>query len=323
MLIYIVLFLSLLGLLLIYMRLAEKFDIVDRPNHRSSHAYTTLRGGGVIIFLAIIAGLLLEPAGKHFFYLGVSIVAVVGFSDDLFSVSRIARLVFHLVAIGVILYDLEMTFSPWILPVILVVAVGILNAYNFMDGINGISGLYSMVFLFTTYYINHNLVYFIEDYFLLFPLVAILVFGFFNFRKEARLFMGDVGSTTLAYLTLYLIGLMVVQFDDWSFVFFMTIYGVDSVLTILLRIKWKENIFEAHRSHLYQLLANEIGMNHIHISLIYAALQLTINMVVLLNYQIYQMPILLLAVFILVPVVLAYSVTRYWIYLHLAKSDHA
>jgi UDP-N-acetylmuramyl pentapeptide phosphotransferase/UDP-N-acetylglucosamine-1-phosphate transferase len=305
------------------MRLAEKFDIVDRPNHRSSHAYTTLRGGGVIIFLAIIAGLLLEPADKYLFYFGISIVAVIGFSDDLFSVSRIPRLVFHLIAIGLLLYNLELNLSVWMLILVLIIAVGILNAYNFMDGINGISGLYSLVFLLTTYYVNNRLTYFIEDYFILFPLISILVFGIYNFRKAARLFMGDVGSTTIAYLTLYLIGLMIVQFKDWSFVFFMTIYGVDSVLTIVLRIKAKENIFQAHRSHLYQLLANEIGMNHIHIAMIYAVLQLVINIVVILNYQVYHMPILLLAIFILVPIILTYGLIRYWIYHRLLKSDHA
>ena len=155
----------------------------------------------------------------------------------------------------------------------LIVCTGIINAYNFMDGINGITGGYSLVILAALAYINKEVVTFVEADFIYTVICSVLVFCFFNFRKKAKCFAGDVGSVSIAFILLFLIGRLIIETEDFSWIVLLSVYGVDSVLTIIHRLMLHENIGLPHRKHLYQIMANELKIPHVMVSSIYMAVQ--------------------------------------------------
>ena len=102
---------------------------------------------------------------------------------------------------------------------------------------------------------------------------SVLVFCFFNFRKRAKCFAGDVGSVSIAFILLFLIGRLIIQTGDFSWIVLLSVYGVDSVLTIIHRLMLHENIGLPHRKHMYQIMANELKVPHVVVSSIYMAVQ--------------------------------------------------
>ena len=134
----------------------------------------------------------------------------------------------------------------WIVLVALIVCVGITNAYNFMDGINGITGGYSLAVLAPLVYLNAK-DGFIEMSYLYIIGLSLIVFCFFNFRKKAKCFAGDVGSITIAFILLFALGRLILQTGDFAYIIFLAVYGADSILTICHRIQLHENLGEAHR----------------------------------------------------------------------------
>ena len=152
-----------------------------------------------------------------------------------------------------------------------------------MDGINGITGVYSVVALAALAYVNAQVYHFVDNKLIYFSLMAVMVFNWFNFRKKARCFAGDVGSVTIAFLIVFLLGKLIIETGNFGYILFLGVYGVDSVLTIVHRIILKENIFEAHRKHVYQIMANELRIPHLMVSLFYGALQLLVSIVVILS----------------------------------------
>lgn len=281
-------------LMLIYFRIADKYNIIDKPNHRSAHTEITLRGGGVVFplaFLLFIGSLffnnvsILEPQNCMVFGTGLFIIAIISFIDDIMDLSSKIRLVFHFISVTLLLYFINafQLLPFWIIPIAYILIIGILNAYNFMDGINGMTGLYSLVTLITLYYINEKIVLFTSPDFIIYPALASVVFLFFNFRKKAKCFMGDVGSMGIAFWILSLLGLLMIKTGEFKWILFLVVYGVETVLTIIERLRLKENIFDAHRRHLYQLLANDKKMDHRIISLFYAAIQLVFNVAIILS----------------------------------------
>ena len=159
----------------------------------------------------------------------------------------------------------------------LIVCVGATNVINFMDGINGITAGYSLAVLLPLFVLNNNL-HFVEPSFLIVAALGELVFCIFNFRPKgkAKCFAGDVGSIAIAFIMLFAIGRLVVQTQDVTYLIFLLVYGVDGCLTICHRILLHENLGEAHRKHAYQLMANELKMSHVTVSVIYMILQLAI-----------------------------------------------
>ena len=287
---YIIITILLFVLELIYFRIADKYNIIDKPNHRSSHTQITLRGGGIIFPIAFVlflvkfiffpqSDVLLTPFKYFIFGLGIILISTISFLDDILDLSSKIRLLFHFISVTLLIYFLGLfALVPiWLIPIIYIVIIGILNAYNFMDGINGITGLYSLVMLLTFYFINHYDAAFIDQDFILYPALACLVFLFFNFRKRAKCFAGDVGSMSIAFWVLALLGLLLIKTENYAYLLFMSVYGIEVVSTIIQRIKLKENIFEAHRHHLYQLLVNELKWSHLLVASIYAFWQLFIN----------------------------------------------
>lgn len=155
----------------------------------------------------------------------------------------------------------------------LIVGVGVMNAFNFMDGINGITGGYSMAVLVSLWYVNNYQIFFVDNDLIYIVFIALLVFNFFNFRIKAKCFSGDVGAVSIAFILIFILGMLIIK-TDLSYIAFLLVYGVDSVLTIVHRILLKENITEPHRMHLYQLLSNELKVPQLLVSTIYAVLQL-------------------------------------------------
>ncbi len=309
--------------ILIYFKIAKRYNIIDEPNHRSAHKEITLRGGGIIFPIAFLffTGKQLffnEGAvsfqnfdGHNFWFFGAGLLMISGisFADDLMDLSTKVRLVFHFAAVTFLLFFINafQLLPFWAIPVCYILIIGILNAYNFMDGINGISGLYSLVLLGSLFYVNEFVVPFVEDNFIIYPLLACLVFLFFNFRKKAKCFLGDIGSMGVAFWVVALFALLMFKTGEIKWILFMTVYGVETILTILERLRLKENIFEAHRRHLYQLLANDKNISHLIVSGGYVLIQLLINVLVIFSNWSDSVSFLV----ILLPAVISYLFIKY------------
>ena len=259
---------------LFYFRIADKCNIIDKPNERSSHTRITLRGGGIIFYFGVLAYFLTSHFEYPWFMLALTLITFISFVDDIRSTSQVLRLVFHFSAMALMFYQWGLFSLPWwTLLVALIVCTGIINAYNFMDGINGITGGYSLVVLVALAYINEAVVSFVEQDFILTVLCSVFVFNFFNFRKRAKCFAGDVGSVCIAFVLLFFIGKLVIRTEDFSWIILLVVYGVDSVLTIIHRLMLHENIGLPHRKHLYQIMANELKIPHVVVSSVYMLVQ--------------------------------------------------
>lgn len=262
---------------LFYFKVADKYNIIDKPNERSSHTRITLRGGGVIFYFGALVYFLTSGFEYPWFMLALTFVAIISFIDDIRSTSQKLRLVFHFSAMALMFYQWGLfSLSWWWIIIALIICTGIINAYNFMDGINGITGGYSLVVLLSLAYINEEVTPFVEQDLIYTVIMSVLVFCFFNFRKKARCFAGDVGSVSIAFILLFLLGKLIIQTGDFSWIILLSVYGVDSVLTIFHRLMLHENIGLPHRKHLYQLMANELRIPHVAVSVIYMVLQFLI-----------------------------------------------
>ena len=270
---------------LFYFRIADKCNIIDKPNERSSHTRITLRGGGIIFYFGVLTYFLTSHFEYPWFMLALTLITFISFVDDIRSTSQVLRLVFHFSAMALMFYQWGLFSLPWwTLFVALIVCTGIINAYNFMDGINGITGGYSLVVLVALAYINEAVVPFVEQGFILTVLCSVFVFNFFNFRKRAKCFAGDVGSVCIAFVLLFFIGKLVIRTEDFSWIILLAVYGVDSVLTIIHRLMLHENIGLPHRKHLYQIMANELKIPHMVVSSVYMLVQA----LVIIGYLLFQ-----------------------------------
>lgn len=276
---YIIIAVLLLVLELCYFKIADRYNIIDKPNMRSSHSSITIRGGGIIFLFG--AWLYAAFYGVHnlSFLLGVSMIGVVSLIDDICSVKNSVRLLIQFAAMGLMFYSWGILNVDdwWMLLLALVFCTGIINAYNFMDGINGITGGYSIAMLVPLLLANRQIGY-TDENFIVVALISVVVFCLFNFRTKARCFAGDVGSVTIAFIILYFLGLLIITTGDLWYLVFIVVYGVDSVLTICHRIMLKENITQPHRKHAYQLMANELKLPHVTVSTIYMVAQLIISL---------------------------------------------
>ena len=290
---------------LLYFRVADRFNIIDKPNGRSSHSSIVLRGGGIIfligVFVWAIAALCGGFSGEGsasfsgvypWFILAMTLAAGISFVDDIHSLPDSVRLVVQFLAMGLLIFQLFMSASGvgifddsnLLLNIVFVIAalivcVGATNIYNFMDGINGITAGYSVAALLPLLMMNRR-EGFVADSFLVVALLSVLVFSLFNFRPrgKAKCFAGDVGSVGIAFILLFAIGMLIVRTGDITWLIFLLVYGVDGCLTICHRVLLHENLGEAHRKHVYQLMANELKMSHPVVSLIYMALQLAVSL---------------------------------------------
>ena len=274
---------------LVYFKIADKFNIIDKPNARSSHSYIVLRGGGVIFSLSMLAWAVMMIVQGNWCvvveYLpslvGLLLVAGVSFWDDVKSLPDSVRLIVQFVAMGLMFWSMGIMHWNmwWIVLIALIVCVGATNVINFMDGINGITAGYSSAVLLPLVLLNkdHG---FVDSSFLVVAILGVLVFCIFNFRPKgkAKCFAGDVGSISIAFIMLFAIGRLVVLTQDVTYLIFLLVYGVDGCLTICHRILLHENLGEAHRKHAYQLMANELKIGHVSVSLVYMVMQLAVSL---------------------------------------------
>ncbi|NPA43726.1 MAG: UDP-GlcNAc--UDP-phosphate GlcNAc-1-phosphate transferase [Chlorobi bacterium] len=267
-----------------YRRYAERKGIYDIPSARSSHDRPVLRGGGIIFAAAVMLALVRELQafadirGLSFAF-GFFLLALTGFIDDRKNLSPRIRFLIQALAITLILYSAgwwEAPFPAWIKAAGFVVALGFVNAYNFMDGINGITGLYTLVLLGTYIRLNREFSL-IPDSLFSYAVIALMIFGWFNFRRRALIFAGDVGSMSLAALLLWIIMRFLVHLEAPVLILTVAVYGVDSAMTIIFRLLKKQNIFEAHRWHVYQKLVDRYRWPHMRVSMAYALVQGLIN----------------------------------------------
>ncbi|MBD5192962.1 MAG: glycosyltransferase family 4 protein [Bacteroidales bacterium] len=276
--IFVAILLLLVLIELAYFYMANRFNIIDKPNLRSSHKSIVLRGGGIIFLFGAWLYSIFFGLTYPWFLLGLTLVGLVSFIDDIRSLPDSVRLIVQFTAMFMMFYQFGI-LNPhdwWMVLVALIVCVGIINAYNFMDGINGITGGYSIAVIVPLIYLNSQF-YFINPQFLYVIGLSLLVFCFFNFRKKAKCFAGDVGSISIAFILLFALGLLILKTQDFSYIVFLAVYGADSILTICHRIKLHENLGEAHRKHAYQIMANELKIPHTTVSSFYMSMQLIIS----------------------------------------------
>ncbi len=290
---------------IIYFRIADKCNIIDKPNQRSSHTSIVLRGGGIIFAISILVWMIWQMAlgnwatvqGYLPFIIGLVLICGISFWDDIHSLPDSVRLVVQFVATGLMFWGL-MGQGAWFMAlawywkvviglVALIVFVGATDVINFMDGINGITAGYSLAVLVPLLLANkmpdqvgHDIGGFIEESFLVVAIIGVLVFSLFNFRPKgkAKCFAGDVGSIGIAFIMLFAIGRLIAKTGDITYMVFLLVYGVDGCCTILHRIMLHENLGEAHRKHAYQLIANELKIGHMKVSLLYMVLQLVVSL---------------------------------------------
>lgn len=286
---FLIIFIVQLLLELSYFKLADKFNIIDKPNERSSHSSIVLRGGGVIFCLSMIAWAVMMALQGAWtavvdyipFLCGLLIVAVVSFVDDIRSLPDSVRLVAQFAAMVLMFWSMGIMHWNmwWIVAIALIVCVGATNVINFMDGINGITAGYSLAVLLPLIVLNNDL-HFVDPSFLIVAVLGILVFCIFNFRPKgkAKCFAGDVGSISIALIMLFAIGRLVVLTQDVTYLIFLLVYGIDGCLTICHRILLHENLGHAHRKHVYQIMANELKIGHVKVSLFYMLLQAIVSL---------------------------------------------
>ena len=297
---YIIIFVLLLVAELVYFRIADKCNIIDKPNQRSSHSTIVLRGGGIIFMIGAWVWSAFFGFDYPWFLAGLTLVAGVSFVDDIRSLPDSVRLVAQFAAAAMAFYQLDILHWEmwWIVLVALIVYVGATNVINFMDGINGITAGYALAVLVPLGLLNTNYRelatnlttnyssivssdgVFVDQSLIVAAIIAAVVFCIFNFRPKgkAKCFAGDVGSIGIAFIMLFLLGNVIIKTGDITWLIFLLVYGVDGCLTIIHRIMLHENLGEAHRKHAYQIMANELKIGHVKVTLLYMAMQLVVSL---------------------------------------------
>lgn len=297
---YIIIAVLLLAAELVYFRIADKCNIIDKPNERSSHSTIVLRGGGVIFAISMVIWLILQMVQGEWltvqgylpFMVGLLMVAGISFVDDIHSLPDSLRMLVQIASILLMFWSIGvfgLDQSWWMIALTVVIAlffcVGATNIINFMDGINGITAAYALAMLVPIAMVNGSWLKvngcgFIEPSYLIVAIIGVLVFSIFNFRPKgkAKCFAGDVGSIGIAFIILFALGKLMLATQDVTWIVFFLVYGIDGSMTIFHRIMLHENLGQAHRKHAFQLMANELKMSHVTVSLLYVAMQLVVSL---------------------------------------------
>ena len=278
---------------LVYFKIADHFNIIDKPNQRSSHTRIVLRGGGIIFTIALWIWSIWYGFPYPWMLAGVTIAAGISFVDDIHSLPDSLRLVAQIGSMLLVFQEVGLIVSPKLLEGLsmagvakaclilfasMLVAIGGTNIFNFMDGINGITGGYALAVIIPLMILNDQYG-FVDESLLVVIVLSLLVFSFFNFRTKAKCFAGDVGSIGMALLLVFCIGRLMVVTGDVTWIVLYLIYGADGMMTIFHRIMLHENLGQAHRKHVFQLMANELKMPHVVVSSIYMVMQLVISLI--------------------------------------------
>jgi UDP-N-acetylmuramyl pentapeptide phosphotransferase/UDP-N-acetylglucosamine-1-phosphate transferase len=267
----------------VYLRLARKHSIFDTENERSSHSGNTIIGGGIIFMLSFFIYSIFFNFPYPNLLIGAFILALVSFIDDLGYVKYSYRLLSHLVALTLILPYLDLSSRGYFfIFAIVILGVGVLNSFNFIDGINGMLGAVSMVILMSLFYLNLGL-NFTDTNFIIAIILGVVVFLFFNFRNNPVCFAGDVGSIVIGYFIFIFIVNLCFFTSDYYYLLLMGIPGAEAGLTLLFRILNNQNILMPHRTFLFHFLVHEARLSHLGVSAIYAFFQLLLCLLVIIT----------------------------------------
>ena len=219
--------------------------------------------------------------------LGLGLIALIGLIDDWYSTRPLIRLLVQVISVTLMFVELTLfeLMPIWELVFLTFLCVATLNAINFMDGINGMTGLYFLVVM-GWFYLSHDPS--VIHTLIGFILVSLMVFGFFNFRKKAHFFAGDIGSLGIGYITLFVLLYYASNSEpsgrspiNYNYFLVLSVYGIDVFWTLIQRLWQKENILTAHRKHLYQVLVNQFGWSHLVTAAMYASIQIILLVAVL------------------------------------------
>ena len=275
--VYIFAFIFLFVAEVLYLKLADKFNIIDKPNERSSHIRVTIRGAGIIFFAASVIYFISSDFQYPWFFLGLTLLTYISFLDDIRGVHPNWRLFIHFASVLLMVYEFGGFNYPWYYLVLaFVFTIGVINAYNFMDGINGMTAFCTLVMGGLLLYVNTKINY-IEQDFLIYTLLGVVVFGFFNFRKKAMCFAGDVGPAVLSFMLLFALGKLILKTGDFSYILFLGVYGIEIGWSVARRVYQGYHIFEPHRTFLLHMLSNEVGYNSLMVSAGYGLVQLALG----------------------------------------------
>ena len=263
-------------------RWGTTIGLLDRSNDRSSHEGVVPKGGGIGILAAfLLASWVLGL--PLLFWLSIGLTALFSLYGDKKEIPANVRLCVQLVTGIVLLVGLfyweSRGWSVYLLiPFFAVFVVGTAYYYNFMDGINGIAGITAVVgfgllaFYASTSGAEHSFV-------ILSICIALSCLGFLPFNMpRARVFMGDVGSILVGFLFAAIVVMLSKSFLDFvCLAGFLFPFYADEFTTLVVRIKDGDKLTRPHRRHVYQLLANEMRVDHWKVSVGYGVLQLIVG----------------------------------------------
>lgn len=277
----------------LFLKLARMYGLHDHPSGRSSHWKPTVTGMGLIISLAFITYLFWHPYFlPEYFVAGFFIITAVSFLDDLLFLKHSFRLVVQMITMGMLMAQMPYnSLGAEAIPIYLasfIFGIGVLNAYNFMDGVNGMLTLHALLVFSGLYYLNENItdlqghaIAFTDSNFILSIIIPLAIFGFFNIRRSAIAFMGDVGSMSIAFITVYLIYSLIFKTGNYMYLLMFSVFGADAALTVLYKLLLGENIFVPHRDFLFKKLVHLGKWSHLKVSFAYFGIQAAINLIVI------------------------------------------
>lgn len=279
--------------------LSRHLSSMDVPNERSAHTKATPRGGGIAILVAFLTGILLIQfvgdsapirAGYFLGFLAAALViGAMSLYDDFHPVSAVVKLLGQVTAVVCVMAagmlidtvrlplagEFQIGFIAY--PVTFFWLLGLANAYNFMDGLDGLAASTAVIaaafFAYISFSQGSSFIYLAS----LTIAAASLGFMLFNWQP-AKIFMGDVGSVFLGF-TFAAMAVIAAQYDHSHTSFFvlpmlLLHFIFDSTFTFVRRLYAGENVFQGHRTHIYQLL-NRMGYSHRRVASIYALAAVT------------------------------------------------
>lgn len=231
---------------------------------------------GLPLCLATMVVYQIKADNPPYFIYGILILTLVNVIDDLVEVYYVWRLMIQFIACSFLLMQNNLFYSYWS-PLLLIVTVGYLNAFNFMDGINGMVSGYSLAILIPLLVVLKNL----DFSFSLSIIIALIAFLFFNFRLKEKAWLGDTGSMGLAFIILNLVFSNFKGYQLYMFLSLASIFIIDAGITLLQRQLSNENVFTRHHKHFYQYIRDYLNWDVRLISFIYFAVQFSINLILL------------------------------------------
>lgn len=280
----------------LFLKLARMYGLHDHPSGRSSHWKPTVTGMGLIVALAFITYLFWHPYSlPEYFVAGFFIITAVSFLDDIFFLKHSLRLVVQMVTMAMLMSQMPFqSLGTEVIPIYLasfIFGIGVLNAYNFMDGVNGMLTLHALLVFTGLYYLNEHIVdlqgnriMFADSNFILSVIIPLAIFGFFNIRRSAIAFMGDVGSMSIAFITVFLIYSLIFKTGNYMYLLMFSVFGADAALTVCYKLLAGENIFVPHRDFLFKKLVHLGKWSHLKVSFWYFTVQAIINVIVIVMF---------------------------------------